>query len=166
MLQSQRKLLAAAGSMRPLTGKLARRRSGRNKSNSNSAISIDEAHPQPHIYQSLKELPKIKARCVMINVYAGTLLVSYPLLVESARRNPQTTWLLVHLGPFGSAVDLTWSHNFAPNFILVQTTVEELVALSKRQLVPEGENPYGQKPAEPVLTLKHGYKLNVSHASS
>ena len=149
--------------MRPLTGKLARRRGGKNGAVNNEFATSTKAQP-PRIYQSLKELPKIKARCVMINVYAGTLLVSYPLLIESARRNPQTTWLLVHLGSFGSAVDLTWSRNFAPNFLLVQTTVEELVALSKRELVPEGENPYGQKPAEPILTLKHGYKLNVSQA--
>jgi hypothetical protein len=106
-------------------------------------------------------MPQIKSRCVLINVYAGTLLVSYPLLVESARRNPQTTWLLVHLGEYGSAVDMSWSGNYAKNFVLVHSTVEEMLALAHQKLVPEGTPNDGKKgPASPILSLKHGYKLN------
>jgi hypothetical protein len=142
-------LMTASAGMRPQTGHLARRK----KTEVNGTTTL-----KPLYFRSLSELPHIKSRCVLINVYAGTLLVSYPLLIESARRNPETTWLLVHLGEFGSAVDMTWSGNYAKNFILVQSSVEEMVALAEKKLVPEG----GEiEPAvHPALSLKHGYKLN------
>ena len=105
--------------------------------------------------QGLQNLPKIKTKTVMINVYAGPLLNTYPLLVESARRNPQTTWLLVHIGKAGPAVDLSWAGNWASNFILVQSKVDEMKQLAKKQLSDSTG-----KPVEPALSKTLGYKLN------
>ena len=126
---------------------------------------VASASPSPRPVVGLANLHNINTKVVLINVYAGPLLVTYPLLVESARRNPLTTWLLVHLGENGPAVDLSSRLNWANNLVLVKSTAEEMKQLAVKQLNDTGNQGFDDTtaftPVKPALTQALGYKVGV-----
>eukprot|EP00937_MAST-01D_sp_MAST-1D-sp2_P006239 g6239.t1 len=93
------------------------------------AVPADDAHqfPRSHYAQfpkllSLADLKPVKGIAVFLQIYTGPLLLTWPLIMESARRNPDCQWITVHLGELAPEPNLAWDINWAPNYQLVQAT--------------------------------------------
>jgi hypothetical protein len=103
-----------------------------------------------------------------VNIYAGPLLPTFAMTVESMRRNPNTHWILVHLGEVGPELQRVASSSQVTNFQFVQATPEELIALALETLPDSPEmagmvtlyNGKTRPMLKPVLNLSYGYKLN------
>jgi hypothetical protein len=98
---------------------------------------------------SLSTLPPIHARFCVITVHTGPLVQTFPLLVESCRRNaPDVACLVVHLGALQNQTQMVQTIS-AENMHYVQTLPSDMESLIQRTLG-----------IDVTVALNNGYKWN------
>ena len=100
------------------------------------------------------QLKPISGQICFLNVFKGPLLPVYPLFIESCRRNPQHSWMFVHMGKMGKAVDVDQRLNQAANVQFVHTTTDAFYDFADARLN------FTKRDVEVDVTAISGYKFN------